>query len=215
MIHYCDFFFSISEFEIDEQNAPYDYRQHYEVEKQLKNDEETLRTRVNDLKNRIELRRMLSEYESGVLKPPIFYNDGIAEPEEIDQPKKDRRNHHGVETDMTFFEELPSHDKRLVLSSQKNDFIPDVVDEIDSSYNEYPLKSLFREHQRPKYIIENIGDDEFDDRNNDPNEYHRRLFKVNRPRIDESGVYTEGGLVYGPSDHITSTQHRKRMPIIN
>lgn len=209
-------FFSISEFEIDEQNAPNDYRQHYEVEKQLKNDEEALRTRVNDLKNRIELRRMLSEYESGVLKPPIFYRDGIAEPEEVDQPKGNDRNSDNVETDLdTFLEELPSHDKRLVLSSQKNDFIPDIVDEIDTNYNEYPLKSLFREHQRPKYIIENIGNDEFDNRNNDPNEYHRRLFKVNRPRVDESGVYTEGGLVYGPSEHATSTQHRKRMPTIN
>lgn len=208
------FFPSISEFEIDEQNAaPNDYRQHYAVEKQLKNDEDTLRTRVNDLKNRIELRRMLSEYEAGALKPPIFYNDGIAEADDIVQPKEDGRNHRSddVETDFTFFEELPSHDKRLVLSSQKNDFMPDIVDEIDSNYNEYPLKSLFREHQRPKYIVENIGDDEFDDRNNDAKEYHRRLFKVNRPRIDASGVYTEGGLVYEPSDHITSTQHRKRM----
>lgn len=204
---------SISEFEIDEQNAPNDYRQHYEVEKQLKNDEEALRTRVNDLKNRIELRRMLSEYESGALKPPIFYSDGIAEPEDTDQQKGFDRNSDDVEPDLTFFEELPSHDKRLVLSSQKNDFIPDIVDEIDMNvnYNEYPLKSLFREHQRPKYIIENIGNDEFDNRNNDPNEYHRRLTKVNRPRTDESsGVYTEGGLVYGPSEHATSTQHRKR-----
>lgn len=181
---------------------------------QLKDDEEALRTRVSDLKNRIELRRMLSEYESGSLKPPIFYNDGIAEPEDLDAPQAEHgRNHHDVETDLTFFEELPSHDKRLVLSSQKNDFQPDIVEEIDS-YNEFPLKSLFREHQRPKIIVENIGNDEFDDRNNDPNEYHRRLVKVNRPRIDESSVYTEGGLVYGPSDHITSTQHRKRMQII-
>lgn len=202
-------FLLISEFEIDEQNAPFDYRQHYKVKKQLKDDEEALRTRVNDLKNRIELRRMFSEYESGSLKPPIFYNDGIAEPEEFDEPQEHGQKHHDVETDLTFFEELPSHDKRLVLSSQKNDFQPDIVEEIES-YNEFPLKSLFREHQRPS-IVENIGIDEFDDRNNDPNEYHRKLFKVNRPRIDESGVYTEGGLVYGPSDHITSTQHRKRM----
>lgn len=208
------FFSSFSEFEINEQNAPNDYRQHYQVEQQLKNDEETLRTRVNDLKNRIELRRMLSEYESGALKPPIFYSDGIAEPEEADQPKGDDRVSEDIESDLSFFDELPSQDKRIVLSSQTNDFIPDIVDEIDTNYNEYPLKSLFREHQRPKYILENIGDNEFDNRNNDPNEYHRTLFKVDRPRIDESAVYTEGGLVYGPSQHVTSTQHRKRKPII-
>lgn len=202
-----------SEFEINEENAPYDYRQHYEVENQVKDDEEAaLRTRVNDLKNRIELRRMLSEYESGSLKPPIFYKDGIAdaEAEEFVAPNEHRPNHHDdIETDLTFFEQLPSHDKRLVLSSQQSDVQPETIDEVDA-YNEYPLKSLFREHQRPNYVVEDIGVDAFDSRNNDPNEYHRRLFKVNRPRHDESGVYTEGGLVYGPSAHITSTQHRKR-----
>lgn len=33
----------------------------------------TLAERVKDIKNRIELRRMLAEYEAGNLKPPIFY----------------------------------------------------------------------------------------------------------------------------------------------
>lgn len=165
--------------------------------------QEELRTRVNDLKNRIELRRMPSEYSTGALKPPIFYKDGIAAPENLGQNDE-------IEAVETFLEEEPpQQNKRIVLSSQHNG-VHHGIDETED-YNEFPLKSLFREHQRPKYIVEDIGDDEFDYRNNDPNEYHRRLFKVNRPRIDESsGVYTEGGLVYGPSEHVTSTQHRKR-----
>lgn len=157
---------------------------------------------------------MFSAYASGDLKPPIFYNDRVvAAPEEFDEPKEHDQNHHNVETDFTLFEELPSHDKRLVLSSQNNDVQPDIIDEADG-YNDFPLKSIFREHQRPKYTVENIENDEFDNRNNDPQEYHRRLFKLNRPRIDESGVYTEGGLVYGPDAHITSTHHRKRKTAI-
>lgn len=179
------------------------------MENELNGDDEALRTRINDFKNRIELRRMLSEYESGALKPPIFFNDGIVDPNDFDEPNDRPQDNRDVEADLTFLEELPSHDKRLVLSSQQNDVQPEIIDEVDT-YNEYPLKSLFREHQRPKYIVENIAIDEFDNRNNDPNEYHRRLFEVNRPTIDESGVYTEGGLVYGPSAHVTSTQHRKR-----
>lgn len=39
--------------------------------------EADIKTRAQDLKNRIELRRMLSEYTSGALKPPIFYQHDI------------------------------------------------------------------------------------------------------------------------------------------
>lgn len=153
-------------------------------------------------KNRIELRRMLSAYSSGSLKPPIFYKDGIAAPQDENLGQNDE-----VEAIEEIFEEQPPQNKRLVLSSQHNN-VHHSIDDADD-YNEFPLKSLFREHQHPKYIIENIGD-EFDMRNNDPNEYYRRLFKVNRPKEDQSAVYTEGGLVYGPTTHVTSSQHRKR-----
>lgn len=148
---------------------------------------------------------MLSAYSSGSLKPPIFYKDGIAAPEDESLGQNDE-----VEAIEEIFEEQPPQNKRLVLSSQHNDVHQHHNIDETEDYNEFPLKSLFREHQHPKYIIENIGDDEFDQRNNEPNEYHRRLFKVNRPKDDQSAVYTEGGLVYGPTTHVTSSQHRKR-----
>lgn len=144
---------------------------------------------------------MLSAYSAGSLKPPIFYKDGIAAPDDLGQNDE-------VEAIESIFEEQPPQNKRIFLPSQHDDFQHE-NDEIDG-YNDFPLKSLFREHQRPKYIVEDIGDDAFDERNNDPNEYHRRLFKANRPKVEQSAVYTEGGLVYGPNTHATSTQLRKR-----
>ena len=35
--------------------------------------------RIKDIKNRIELRRMLAEYEAGNLKPPVYYKNPGAE----------------------------------------------------------------------------------------------------------------------------------------
>lgn len=180
------------------ESAPYDYRNHYNTEREAEEEEEEreeLKTRVNDLKNRIELRRMLSEYVSGALKPPIFYKDGIAAPEDFTQNDE-------VDTiEGIFDEQLPQpQNKRLVLPSQDN-----VV--YANNYEEFPLKSLFREHQRPTVIEEDVEEyDPFDSRNNEPTVFHQRIFKENQPKV-QSAVYTEGGLVYGPS--ATSTQHHK------
>lgn len=182
--------FDSSELDVEEPNAPYDYRNHYETQ----NEENELKTRMDDLKNRIELRRMLSEYMSGSLKPPIFYKDGIAAPEDFGRDGE-------VEAIESIFEDQEPQTKRLVLPSQSND----VYQALDENESALPF-SNFRENQR--YIVEDI-DEEFDPRNNDPNEYYRRLFKVNRPK-EQSAVYTEGGLVYGPSTHGTSAQHQKR-----
>lgn len=38
---------------------------------------EEIENRIKDIKNRIELRKMLAEYESGQLKPPIYYQKDI------------------------------------------------------------------------------------------------------------------------------------------
>lgn len=38
---------------------------------------EEIENRIKDIKNRIELRKMLAEYESGHLKPPIYYQKNI------------------------------------------------------------------------------------------------------------------------------------------
>lgn len=182
----------------EDQSAPYDYRNHYVTQ----NEENELKTRVDDLKNRIELRRMLSEYLSGSLKPPIFYKDGIAAPDDNDEPQND-----DVDAIESLFNEQQPQAKRIVLPSQNNDIYP-----LSEDYENFPLKSLFREHQRQN--IEDFAElddlDEFDPRNNDPNEYHhRKMFKATRPK-EQSAVYTEGGLVYGPSTHVSSSQHRKR-----
>lgn len=40
---------------------------------------EEIENRIKDIKNRIELRKMLAEYESGQLKPPIYYQKNIFE----------------------------------------------------------------------------------------------------------------------------------------
>lgn len=176
--------------------APYDYRNHYEAQ----NDEENLQTRMNDLKNRIELRRMLSEYMSGSLKPPIFYKDGIAAPEDFDQDDE-------VEAIESMFKEQQPQIKRFHIPSHNNE-VYQSIDEADN-FDTFPLKSNFRENQR--FTVEDI-EEEFDPRNNDPNEYHRRLLKANRPK-EQSAVYAEGGLVYGPSTYGTSAQHQKRKSI--
>lgn len=161
---------------------------------------------MDDMKNRIELKRMLSEYMSGSLKPPIFYKDGIAAADDL-------RQNDEIDAIESIFEEQQPQSKRLVLPSQHNE-IHQTIDETEN-YDEFPLKSNFREHQRPVNIFEDVEDQgEFDSRVNDPrindpNEFHRRLFQTNRQK-QQSPVYTEGGLVYGPSTHVTGSQHRKR-----
>lgn len=157
------------------------------------------------MKNRIELRRMLSKYESGSLKPPIFYKDGIAAPDEVRGTNDD--DIEAIES--IFQQEAPQpHNKRLVLPSRQNEIHPSIDETND--YDEFFPKSVFREHQRPKYIVDDIEDTENDPRTNDANEYHRKFIEKARPR-DQSGVYTEGGWLFGPSAHIaTSSQHRKR-----
>lgn len=146
---------------------------------------------MQDMKNRIELRRMMSEYMSGALKPPIFYKDEIIAPDSFGP------NGEIDEIDETIYEP-PSNSKRITIPVQQKD-----------DYDEIPLKSIFREHQRPNYIIENI-EDQFDPRNNDPNELRRRIFKAEK---EEPG-YAEGGIIFEPNA-FTSSNHRKRKILWN
>jgi len=96
------------------------------------------------------------------LKPPIFYKDGIAAPDDVTQ-------NDDVGAIESLFEEPQPQAKRLVLPSKNNDIYP-----LSEDYENIPLKSLFREHQREN--IEDLAEldelDEFDPRNNDPQEYH-------------------------------------------
>lgn len=151
---------------------------------------------MHDIENRIELRRMMSEYMSGALKPPIFYKDEIIAPENFAPNGKIE------EIEETIYKP-PSNNKRFIPSVQRtyqeagNGF---------ENYDDLPFKSLFREHQRPKYAIENI-EDEFDPRNNDPNELRRRIMQVGKFE-DEPG-YAEGGIIFEPNI-LASSKIRKR-----
>jgi hypothetical protein len=57
-------------------------RQHQQVEEFKQ--EQALENRVKDIRNRMELRQMLAEYEAGNLKPPIYRSDQIFEGLETD-----------------------------------------------------------------------------------------------------------------------------------
>lgn len=48
-----------------------------------------LEDRIKDIKNRIELRRMLAQYESGHLKPPIYYTNRVVNANEEDYEDPD------------------------------------------------------------------------------------------------------------------------------
>lgn len=133
---------------------------------------------------------MLSEYVTGELKPPIFYKDDIVAPEDF-RPIDD------VEEIENIYER-PHNSKRMHNQPKENENV-----------DEFPLKSVFREHQRPQYIIEDIENDAFDRRNNDPEIYHRRLFKVGKPRDETSGGYTEGGLVLA-SNSFSAPQRKSK-----
>lgn len=184
-----------SDSDVEEQSAPYDYRNHYEIQHKEK---ELLKNRVDDIKNRIELRHMLSEYLSGSLKPPIFYKNGIFAPNDL------ATNDDGIDAIESIFDKQPQQSKHLLRPSQDNNLFSN-----NENIDDYP--SPFREHYRPKYIVENIREfDEFDDRNNNnPNEYQQQMLKENQPK-EQSAVYTEGGLVYGPSTLAVTMQHQNR-----
>lgn len=185
-----------SDSDVEEQSAPYDYRNHYEIQQKEK---ELVRNRVDDLKNRIELRHMLSEYMSGSLKPPIFYKNEIFSPDNL------ATNDDEIDAIESIFDKQPQQSKRLVLPSEDNNVFSN-----NENIDDYPLKSRFREHQRPKYIVENIREfDVFNHRNNNPNEYQQQMLKENQPK-EQSAVYTEGGLVYGPRTLAVTMQHQNR-----
>lgn len=182
-------------FDADEENTPNDYRTQYAVDVEKANEE--LNARMHDIENRIELKRMMSKYMSGELKPPIFYKDEIIAPENFGSNGKIE------EIEETIYGPPSNNNKRFIPSEQKT--YQETENEFEN-YDDFPLRSIFREHQRPKYVIENI-EDEFDPRNNDPNEQHRRMLKVGRSE-DEPG-YAEGGVIFEPNI-FTSSKFRKR-----
>lgn len=120
-------------------------------------DDTELVNRIKDIKNRIELRRMMAEYEAGNLQPPIYYRANGDDYQDDDVP------------DEQFFR---PDDKRA----------------------EQPARTSFREMARHQ------PEQEFEQTNELPLEPLKlnHLVQSNEQLSPESGVYTEGGLVYVP-----------------
>lgn len=88
--------------------------------------ENVLVNRMKDIKNRIELRRMLSEYESGHLKPPIYYKNDIIDPEDL----------YVDETDEEFTPYPLKNRKRLFTQAEDiEDKYPARFSDLASNYN--------------------------------------------------------------------------------
>lgn len=152
----------------------------FDIEDANDNDAD-LESRIQDVKNRIELRKMLAEYTAGALKPPIYLKDDIIDGDDVyysDEPAPaDERN-------------------RYQLSTEKRQQNRPELDVLES-----PLNSLFRENKLPpKYPVAISADDEFDRGNNDPSAVQYKSNKANKIP-PEAGVYTEGGLVLVPDAH--------------
>lgn len=174
----------------DEENAPFDYRAHYSVD--IENAKQELNNRMNDMKNRIELRRMMSEYASGALKPPIFYKHEIIAPDNLGS------NAEIDEIEETIYRE-PLNDKRMTLPTQE-ERRPSI-----NEFENYDDLKIFHNH-RPKYIIENINE-QFVARDNEPNEMRQRFYKGIETK-EEPG-YAEGGIIYEPNVYESSNKRNE------
>lgn len=146
------------------------------------NDDDTdLESRIQDVKNRIELRKMLILATEGVLKPPIYLKDDI------------------IDGDDVYYRDEPAprdENERYLLSTEKRQ-----VKRPESDPLESPLNSLFRENKLPqKYPVAIDPENEFDRRSNDPSAAQYKSINANKIS-PEAGVYTEGGLVLVPDAH--------------
>lgn len=136
-------------------------------------DDADLESRIQDVKNRIELRKMLAEYTAGALKPPIYLKDDI------------------IDSDDAYYRDEPApadESERYPLSNEKRQHNRPELDVLES-----PLNNLFREHKVPSKYPEAIdANSPFDRSSNDPSIIPPKKLPT------EAGVYTEGGLVLVP-----------------
>lgn len=117
-------------------------------------DDEDLQTRVQDIKNRIELRKMLADYTAGDLKPPIYLKDDI------------------VEDNEDYFNE-PLPEER---------YYPQAKRQESNHFREFSPQQN-PQHTASAFVPQN-------------NEIPFINYKASNGKAPESGVYTEGGLVY-------------------
>lgn len=145
-----------------------------------------LANRIKDIKNRIELRRMMAEYEAGNLKPPVYYR-GPIDVGAVDYPSDAAVN------DMI---DAPTMDD----------------DEQQQYFRTNDKRTSFREIARHNHLP---GED-FDQTNELPLEpaasiKSNHLVQSNEllAAPSEAGVYTEGGLVFVPDSDSKSHAARK------
>lgn len=137
------------------------------------NDDDDMASRIQDVKNRIELRKMLAEYTAGALKPPIYLKDDI------------------INSDDVYYQDEPisedDRDKYLVMTEKRQK----AQNRPQSDVLESPLSSLFHENKVPAGIN---ADGALDRSSNDASVNRFRPLKMSKIP-NEAGVYTEGGLV--------------------
>lgn len=146
-------------------------------------DDSDLENRIQDVKNRIELRKMLAEYTAGALKPPIYLKDDI------------------IDGDDVYYRDEPApidERERYLLSTEKRQ-----QKQSESDVLESPLNNLFRDNKlTSKYPMAIDANSESDRSNNDPSVVQYIPTKANK-NPSETGVYTEGGLVLVPNGRST------------
>lgn len=184
---------------------------------------EQMDNRVSDIKNRIELRRMLAEYEAAERHPNAFQNPmNVYEAEDTEDEVPPQFFQREFKRTGSYFKEREDE----MVNTER---LRELLEEISQKDNEIPEETSFREVAMAKHIPEvdhlstNLNKNFF----NDNNKYHR-LQKLNdyednelpagnipvREQVvsyrdgghpAETGVYTEGGLVYVPPDKAEAT----------
>lgn len=133
-----------------------------------------VQSRINDIKNRIELKKMFAEYEAGSLKPPVYFKGNVFDDDE------------GLPEDTPFGDDYTEPILRLGMKRTNA--------EVDTAEDEVPepqlKKTAFREKAREdpgEYVHLRQNHASFTDDN------------INELPSEGGGVYTEGGLVFVPS----------------
>lgn len=147
-----------------------------------------LENRIKDLRNRIELRRMLAQYEAGLLKPPVYYSNKVIDDPEYNNERPEpednirgflkedyKRNdfHFKVKTKHKF----PFHFFLTIkipvfsfVAAQKNPIIYETNNEEENDDEDMP-KTSFREMSR-EYNIPTIHlNNKFHERHHEPHYY--------------------------------------------
>lgn len=175
------------QFDIDEEYSPLDYRTHYNADQPSRPVAEEVDVRRKNIKERMQMHRMLQEYMS---KPrnSVPLNRDIITPNEPDYMLEELAEP-VVEYD-PFVRPIERAEKRKIHA--------------DIEIDDYP--SIFREHQHAKYVLET----DHPDKTPGPSKIsHRRISNTDPERF---GVYTEGGMVFPPNTVVTANQQKKSKP---